>query len=143
MDKMTEKQRSYCMSRVRGKNTSIEILFRKMLSAAGIRGYRIRGKVAGSPDVYFPRLKFAVFIDGCFWHKCPRCFKKPKSNLAYWDKKIRDNVTRDRRVDNSLRAEGIKYMRIWEHDVRLNQDSVMRRFLKRYTIALDRAARIR
>lgn len=132
MDKISKKQRSYLMSRIRGKDTTIEIAFRKYLWAMGIRGFRIRGKIPGSPDVYFPKLHFAVFIDGCFWHKCPRCFRKPKSNLRYWNTKISDNVARDQRTNLELRRRKIRYVHIWEHEIKRNPDVAYRKFLRRY-----------
>jgi len=121
------------MSRIRGKDTSIEIAFRKGVYGMGIRGYRLRAKVPGRPDIYFPRLKFAVFIDGCFWHQCPTCFRKPKSNSEYWDKKIADNVARDRRTDAKLKRMGIRRMHIWEHDVRKRLPRVLARFARKHS----------
>ncbi|MCH7770643.1 MAG: hypothetical protein IIA49_06455 [Bacteroidetes bacterium] len=54
----------------------------------GVWGYRLHAKVAGNPDIVFIKKKIAIFIDGCFWHKCPKCFRKPKSNQDYWEPKI-------------------------------------------------------
>lgn len=130
------------MSHIRGKNTSIEVAFRKAIYATGTRGYRIRGRVPGSPDIYFSRLRLAVFIDGCFWHRCPTCFRKPKSNLKYWNKKIRDNVARDRRTNVALQKEGIRFIRIWEHDVRSRLPQAMKRFAAVHAAAMGRLARI-
>jgi|ERR1700733_6119794 DNA mismatch endonuclease (patch repair protein) len=132
MDRISKKQRSYLMSRIRGKDTTIEVTFRKYLWAMGVRGYRVRGNVPGSPDVYFPKLHFAVFIDGCFWHRCPQCFRKPKSNLRYWNKKIRDNVARDKRKNVELRRRKIRYMHIWEHEIKRDPNGAYRKFLRRY-----------
>jgi len=120
------------MSQVRGKNTSIELAFRKHLRANGAKGYRLRSRIPGTPDLYFPDAKLAVFIDGCFWHRCPACFKKPKSNLAYWNKKIADNVRRDRKMDQRLQRRGIHYLHIREHDIRKNIERAYRRFERKY-----------
>jgi DNA mismatch endonuclease (patch repair protein) len=67
------------------------------------------------PDFVFRKLKLAVFVDGCFWHGCPRHFIKPRNNAAFWRAKIAANRTRDRFVNRTLRAQGWKVLRIWEH----------------------------
>lgn len=116
-DVLTKKQRSYCMSRIRGKNTTPELLLRKALSGAEIRGYRLNYRIFGTPDVAFPKKKVAIFIDGCFWHKCPKCFRKPSSNRLYWTAKLKENVKRDKSVDSELKKTGWKVIRIWEHEL--------------------------
>ena len=108
-DVLTKKQRSYCMSRIQGRNTQPEVILRKALSSKGIRGYRIHCRLAGRPDIVFPRKRVAVFIDGCFWHKCPKCsIKTPVKNRSYWRKKIINNVRRDKLVSSRLRKSGWK-----------------------------------
>jgi DNA mismatch endonuclease (patch repair protein) len=121
-DKLTKEQRSYCMSRIRAQNTLPEIKFRKFIWKKGTRGYRIKNKISGKPDLYFPRKKVAVFLDGCFWHKCPKCFVKPKSKNEYWDQKIENNMMRDKKINAKLRKEGITVIRIWEHDIKKDLD---------------------
>lgn len=106
------------MSRIRAKNTKPEIEFRQFLWSKGIKGYRIHSKIRGKPDLYFGPKKIAVFIDGCFWHKCPVCFKKPKSNKKYWNHKIKNNVIRDLETDIFLGKNGIKVLRFWEHEIK-------------------------
>jgi DNA mismatch endonuclease (patch repair protein) len=69
----------------------------------------------GNPDFVFRAERVIVFVDGCFWHRCPRCFRMPQSNLAYWSSKITSNVVRDRALTRKLRAEGWTVVRIWEH----------------------------
>lgn len=118
MGKLTKEQRSYCMSRIRNKDTKAEIVFRKYLGSMGYRNYRIKNKIAGKPDLYFPKKRIAVFIDGCFWHKCPKCFIEPKSNKRYWKPKIKRNVERDIEINKKLRKENIKIMRFWEHELK-------------------------
>ncbi len=120
MDNLTKKQRSLCMSKIRRSNTKLEVLFRKHIWKMGMRGYRIDAAVDGRPDIYFPRKKIAVFIDGCFWHKCPKCFIRPKSKNKYWDKKIKHNVKRDREVDKKLKKQGIAVLRFWGHELKKN-----------------------
>jgi DNA mismatch endonuclease, patch repair protein len=121
VDVLTKKQRSHCMSQIRSKNTQPEMALRQALSSKGIRGYRIHYKLAGSPDIVFPRKKIAIFIDGCFWHRCPKCsIRIPIQNRSYWLKKIINNVRRDKLVTARLRKLGWKVIRVWEHAVRKN-----------------------
>lgn len=109
------------MSRIQGANTQPELILRRALSAEGIRGYRIHYRVPGRPDIVFPRKRIAVFIDGCFWHKCPRCsIRTPIENRSYWCKKIANNVRRDKSVTARLRKSGWKVIRVWEHEVKRN-----------------------
>ena len=70
------------------------------------------------PDFVFPRLKLAVFVDGCFWHCCPKHATKPANNAAFWRKKLAANKARDRRVTRTLRRLGWRVVRIWEHELR-------------------------
>jgi DNA mismatch endonuclease, patch repair protein len=117
-DVLTKEQRTYNMSKILGKNTGPEMKLRKLLWSEGIRGYRIHYKLPGKPDIVFIKKKIAVFIDGCFWHKCPVCFKEPETRKDFWIKKIQSNVDRDKRVDLELQNEGWIVIRFWEHEVR-------------------------
>ena len=69
------------------------------------------------PDFVFPKSRTAIFVDGCFWHGCPRHATKPANNRAFWEKKLAGNKTRDRRVNRTLRRAGWKVVRIWEHEL--------------------------
>lgn len=120
MDVLTKKQRSFNMSKIKSRNTALEIMFRKYLWKKGIRGYRIKNKIIGKPDLYFPLKRIAVFIDGCFWHKCPVDYKNPKSNTQFWNKKISENIVRDKKVIKILKKQNIKVLRFWEHEVEEN-----------------------
>ena len=113
---------SKVMSANRGKNTSPELKLRRMLRLSGLRGYKLHSKdIAGRPDIAFSKDKIAIFLDGCFWHGCPTCFVAPRTNRAFWLKKIRVNRTRDSRVKNLLRREGWKPIRIWEHELKTDK----------------------
>lgn len=116
-DVLTPQQRSYNMSRIKSRETGPEIRLRKLLFAKGIRGYRTNYGIPGRPDIVFTRLKIAVFIDGCFWHKCPKCFKKPATRSKFWMDKINSNVKRDREVNEILKKAGWKVIRLWEHEI--------------------------
>ena len=83
----------------------------------------------GKPDFVFPKERLAVFVDGCFWHACPRCYIKPKQNAKFWREKIGGNKKRDLKVSRQLRAEGWSVCRIWE--CRLKEPSAsIRRILR-------------
>jgi DNA mismatch endonuclease, patch repair protein len=120
MDNLTKNQRSHIMSSIKSKNTQPEIALRKELSRLGLEGYRIKSILPGKPDVVFPKYKLVIFLDGCFWHKCPKCFVMPKSNQRFWRDKIRRNVLRDNKVNKTLRKQGYHIIRIREHDARKN-----------------------
>ena len=105
----------------RRMNTKPELLIRSALHRRGLR-YRkdlpIRvGEVRVRPDVVFTRPKVAVFIDGCFWHRCPDHATTPQRNLEYWLPKLQANVDRDQRVQVALVSEGWAVVRVWEHEV--------------------------
>lgn len=115
MDVHSPIQRSYNMSRIKGKNTTPEEIIRKLLWRYGYR-YRLHSKdLPGKPDIVFPGRKKVLFVHGCFWHRhnC-RYFKWPKTNAEFWKKKIGDNVTRDNRNYGLLAESGWSALVIWE-----------------------------
>lgn len=116
VDVLTPAQRKYCMSRIRGKDTKPEIVLRKFLWSGGYR-YRLKNRLPGRPDIVFPRNKLAIFIDGCFWHGCRKHAVMPKTNRAFWRKKLSRNMQRDREVNHQLRKMGWRVVRLWEHQV--------------------------
>lgn len=109
-----------------GKNTGPELKLRKLLWSHGIRGYRIHYNLPGKPDIVFTKKKIAIFIDGCFWHKCPICFQEPETRKEFWMKKIQSNVERDDKVNLQLKSDGWTVMRFWEHDVRKNPEAIVK-----------------
>ncbi len=115
MDRLTPARRSWLMSRVKGSNTTPELIVRRMLHAAGYR-YRLHRKdLPGKPDIVFGPRKKIVFIHGCFWHghRCPKG-RLPKSNQAFWSSKIDTNKKRDRKRGRQLGALGWKVLVIWQ-----------------------------
>jgi len=129
-DVHTKKQRSYNMSMIRRKNTKPELILRKLLSSNGIKGYRLNYRLTGKPDIVFGKYRLAIFIDGCFWHKCPKCFIQPENNKEFWKKKIKGNVERDKKVNKLLKQESWKVIRIWEHLLRKAPNQVYSRILR-------------
>ncbi|MBC2700807.1 MAG: DNA mismatch endonuclease Vsr [ANME-2 cluster archaeon] len=119
MDVHSPDQRSFNMSRIKGKNTKPELIVRQWLWRNGLR-YRLhRNDLPGKPDIVFTGRKKVIFVNGCFWHKhnC-KYFKWPKSNTEFWRQKIEGNVRRD--ADNfvALTAVGWGYMVIWECEIK-------------------------
>lgn len=108
------------MSAVKSKgNRTTEKRFRASLVARGINGWKMHPKsLVGSPDFFFPESSLAVFVDGCFWHGCPRCGHIPKQNNLYWQTKLRRNKERDIKKIVALEDMGIQVIRFWEHDIK-------------------------
>lgn len=116
MDVLTPWQRSYCMSRIRGKDTAPELYVRRVAHAQGLRFRLHREGLPGRPDLVFPGKGIALFIHGCFWHRhsgCPKA-STPATNVAQWNVKFDKNVDRDRRVTAELEALGWRVVVIWE-----------------------------
>jgi DNA mismatch endonuclease (patch repair protein) len=117
-DILTRTQRSALMAKVKGAgNASTELRLVAVFRAHGITGWRRRWLLDGKPDFVFPKLRLAVFVDGCFWHGCPLHSTQPKTNRKFWREKIARNQTRDRLVTRTLRAGGWRVLRIWEHEL--------------------------
>jgi len=104
------------MRAVKGRDTTPEMMVRRMVHAMGKR-YRLhRDDLPGKPDLTFPGLKKIIFVHGCFWHghECKRGARQPKENAAYWKKKIRRNKKRDAESQEALRGMGWDVLIIWE-----------------------------
>ncbi|MGY0235071.1 very short patch repair endonuclease [Longispora urticae] len=106
------------MSRQRRRDTAPELALRKLVHKRGLR-YLVDAALPGMrrrADMLFPRLRIAVFVDGCFWHSCPLHGTTPKTNTIWWTQKLSTNVARDRDTDERLAAEGWLVIRIWAHE---------------------------
>ncbi len=147
-DVFTQSKRSEVMSRIRGKgNLSTEMRLARLFREWGVTGWRrhLKLRVEGrepsgsqrstrsrsqpfvKPDFVFPKERLAVFVDGCFWHGCPRCYQKPKQNAKFWREKIGGNQARDRRASRELRALGWSVCRIWECRLKKSPEVCVRR----------------
>jgi DNA mismatch endonuclease (patch repair protein) len=128
MDRVDKATRSRIMSRIRSKgNLSTERRLRMLMVRAGIAGWKaLPRNLPGNPDFVFPHIPLAIFVDGCFWHGCPRCYHRPLSNRQYWDAKVLRNEARDRRVRANLRRGGWSVLRIWEHGLNTPAEVVSR-----------------
>ena len=130
-DIWTSEKRSEVMSKVKGKgNKSTEIALARILRAGAVTGWRRHLPLPGKPDFCFPGKKLVVFVDGCFWHGCPKCYRRPKSRQEFWDTKVLTNKRRDRRVDRELRSLGFMVMRIFEH--RLKKPGLVLKAIRRW-----------
>ena len=117
------------MSRIKGRGTKdTELAMIKILRKHHLSGWRRNQAVPGKPDFVFPKQKVALFVDGCFWHVCPKHFKMPKNNQAFWEKKLQTNIDRDKFVASILRQEQWRVVRVWEHELS-NSDLVARRIM--------------
>lgn len=111
---------SKVMSSIKDRNTKPEIMLRKAFWKNNIRGYRLHWKkVPGRPDIAFPGRKIAVFVHGCFWHRCPHCQPNtPKSNSEFWQSKFEKNVERDKKKLDQLKKQGWKTLVMWECQIK-------------------------
>jgi DNA mismatch endonuclease (patch repair protein) len=118
-DVFTPAKRSEVMSHIRSKNNKeTELLFASLLRKHGISGWRRHLPIMGRPDFTFKRSRVTVFIDGCFWHSCPKCGNLPVNNRKFWRKKLEANKRRDRIVNRELNEKGWKVLRVWEHQLK-------------------------
>ncbi len=126
MDVLTPEQRHRCMQHNKPKDTKPEIILRRELRIAGFGGYRLHWKISGKPDIAYPGRKVAIFVNGCFWHRCPYCSPSiPKTHSNFWIKKFHDNVERDLRNYSVLQSEGWTVIVVWECQIEKNLPCVV------------------
>ena len=113
---MSDVTKNKSMQGNRRCDTKPELKVRQLLREAGFPGYRLQWKkVPGRPDIAYPGRKIAIFVNGCFWHRCPECnLPLPKSNQEFWEEKFKRNVERDKRKIDELKALGWSVFVIWE-----------------------------
>lgn len=119
-DVHTPEQRSYNMSRIRGKDTKPEELVRKYLFSKGFRYRKNDSRLPGKPDIVLPKYKMAIFVNGCFWHGHEGCryFVWPKNNAEFWKVKISGNIDRDKKNYGQLEELGWKVIIVWECELK-------------------------
>ncbi len=134
-DTLSPEQRSQRMSMIRGKDSSSELMLRRMIHGMGYR-YRLHVRsLPGTPDIVFPRFRAVIFMHGCFWHRHPNCrlARMPKSNLEFWRVKLESNKLRDDSNTDLLRAMGWRVLVIWECQMKekdlANVSNLVQRFL--------------
>ena len=122
--------------RANGRVSGAEARFRRALWAEGARGFRRGETLLGRPDIVFPAIRLAVFVHGCFWHRCATCAPRDvKANAEFWRAKFEANVARDRAARSALQASGWDVTTVWEHDIRADIRAAARR------LTLDVASR--
>lgn len=127
-DIVSKAKRSEMMSRIKSRgNKRTEMAMVKLLRANKITGWRRHYPIEGKPDFAFPKQKVAIFVDGCFWHCCPKCFRMPKTNRKFWERKILANKRRDKTVATKLGESGWRVLRMWEHDLKRRPLYALRR----------------
>lgn len=146
-DKRSPVPKSEAVSRVMsancGKNTNPELAIRKALWKQNIRGYRLHvKKLPGKPDIVFSGLKLAIFVHGCFWHRCPSCnYSLPKTNVEYWKTKFCRNVERDKRHLEMLKASNWDVLVVWECEIKRSPDEVVKKIVNAVQFARKNLSR--
>ena len=130
-DHLTVRERSWNMSRIRGKDTKPEIAVRSLLHHLGYRFRLHRRDLPGNPDIVLPKYKTVVFVHGCLWHRHKNCkyAYNPKSRIEFWQKKLRENVDRDKKNQKALSKKGWKIVVVWECELR-DMDKLVIRLAK-------------
>lgn len=129
-DNVSKKKRSEIMSRIKSKNSKIEILFRKELWKQGFRYSKNSTKYFGKPDAILLKHKTVIFIDSCFWHGCKKHCRIPTVRKKYWTEKIDRNKARDKEVNNHYKRKGWKIIRIWEHNLKRDASIEIKKVVK-------------
>ena len=131
-DRLTPERRSWNMSRVRGKDTSIEVAVRQWLYHHGYRYRKNVKQLPGKPDVVLRPYNTVIFIQGCFWHRHPGCkdATTPKSNIEFWENKFNRNVANDIKNQSELENMGFKVIVLWECEITKHLDETMNRVVE-------------
>lgn len=120
------------MSRIKGKNTKPEITIRSLLHHLGYRFRLHRKDLPGSPDIVLPKYRAAIFVNGCFWHFHDNCKngKIPKTNVEYWENKLKTNVKRDKKNTADLEQAGWRVLVVWECEVKKDIELLSKRICR-------------
>lgn len=128
-DIFSKKKRSEIMSRVRDKDSRIEIVFRRALWKKGFRYSKNSTKYFGKPDLVLKKYKTVIFIDSCFWHGCKKHGSMPQTRKKFWEAKIESNKKRDKKVNQYYKKSDWKIIRIWEHEIQKNLPKSLNRII--------------
>lgn len=136
VDRLTPARRSWLMSRVGGKNTTPEMVVRKLAHSLGLRFRLHRKDMPGTPDLVFPKWRTVIFVHGCFWHRHPGCPKAglPKTRVRYWRDKFEANVARDKKNVRLLRKMGWFVLTVWECETK-RPDLLGRKLIRSFRTA--------
>ncbi len=128
-DNLTKTQRSNTMSKIKSKWTKQERTIHALLKEKRIK-HKMHPKIEGSPDLILPEKKTAIFLHGCFWHACSKCYIEPKTNRKYWLPKIEGNKKRDKKNISALKKQGWKVKIVWEHEIKQNPQKAFSNLIK-------------
>lgn len=118
-DAVSTQVRSKIMRAIVSSKTGPENLLIKAFASCGLKGWRTQAStLPGTPDFIFRSQKLAIFVDGCFWHGCLSCYRRPHSHKLYWREKLRSNMARDQKNSMDLIEKGWGVLRLWEHEIR-------------------------
>ncbi len=131
MDNLSREKRSWNMSRIKGKDTSIEIMVRKYLFKEGFRYRKNDKRLPGKPDIVLPKYHTAIFIHGCFWHRHPGCkdATTPKSRTDFWKSKFSKNILNDCINQEKLKTAGWNIVILWECEINTRFEETMTRLI--------------
>ena len=134
-DKLTPEKRSWNMSRIKGKDTKIEVEVRKYLFSKGYRFRKNDKRYPGKPDIVLPKYHVAIFVHGCFWHRHEGCKDAtiPKTRTEFWLEKFDKNVKNDQIKQEKLRELGWKVIVIWECELKRSFQETMDKVEKELT----------
>jgi len=118
------------MSKVRNKDSKIEIMLRKELWKEGFRYRKNAAKYFGKPDVVLPKYITVIFVDSCFWHGCKKHGSMPATRIEFWEKKIARNKERDKEVNRHYGKEGWQVIRVWEHEIKNKTPSIIKKVIE-------------
>ena len=124
-DRISREKRSWNMSQIKGKDTSIEVMVRKYLFKHGFRYRKNVSALPGKPDILLPKYKTVIFVNGCFWHGHDCRNTKPSQNAEFWNKKRDKNKRHDEEVTKLFMDRGWKVLRIWECELRKKNQLVL------------------
>jgi len=128
MDNLNPHIRRKNMQNIRSKNTIMELKVRSLLHKKGLR-FRIHTNLIGKPDIVFQSKRVVVFLDSCFFHKCPYHYIETKSNKKYWKPKLQRNKERAKEVNEHLKKDGWTVLRFWEHQIKKNPEKVISKII--------------
>jgi DNA mismatch endonuclease (patch repair protein) len=120
MDRISKSLRSDVMRRVKSKGSRLERLLQISLWHRGIRYRKNVATLYGKPDIAMLGKGIVIFVDACFWHRCPEHCRKPHNNQDYWHEKIEKNKARDLNVTEYYIQKGWTILRFWEHDIKIS-----------------------
>ena len=134
-DRLTAEKRSWNMSRIRGKDTSIEVQVRKSLFSKGFRFRKNDKRLPGKPDIVLPKYRTVIFVHGCFWHRHPGCkyATTPSSNTVFWENKFLKNTENDKKWNDELTANGWRVLVVWECEIRQHFEETIQNLARQIT----------